>query len=127
MILLRRLFFILFLGAFSLNAQNLRVNIFSKHKIESLKVDALNGSYQIHSKNAFIAEFTEGQSLQLNINSSGKIHLTQNGEFLGLSDTLSFFQSSHLDSLSFHPESKRNIKVKSRQYEGDFEITAKGN
>ena len=127
MILLKRLFLILFLGTFSLNAQNLRVNIFSKHKIETLKVDALNGSYQIHSRNAFIAEFTEGQSLKLNINSSGKIHLTQNGEFLGLFDTLSLFQSSHLDYLSFHPESKNNIKVKSRQYEGDFEITAKGN
>lgn len=124
MIYLRLLFLVFFLGVYSLPAQNLRVNVFSQTKIGSLKVDALNGSYQLHSRKGYIADFTEGQSLSLYLNSSGEIHLSRNGEFLGLYDTLLMLQSSHLDYLNFEPKSKGNLKLKARQYEGDFEITS---
>ena len=119
---LKFLIFLLTFYSLQSGAQNLRVKIFSESQFNSLSTEAIHGNYQIHSPSGYIAEYNEGQSLHLQLNTSKKLHLTKNGEFLGLFDTLFILQSNHQDYLKIKPEGK--ITIKPRQYEGDFEVTA---
>jgi len=118
---LKFLVFLVLSHAYIANAQNLRVKVFSQDYFSILNTQAVHGDYQIHGQEGFISELKEGESLRLQINSSQQLHLTKNGEFLGLYDTLFLHQSSHHDYLQFKPQGSKLIKQ--RQYEGDFEVT----
>ena len=100
------------------------IRVFSQKKIQSIELEVIQGSYQVHSAEGFLLEINDGQSLKLQVNSLNQIHVAKNGDFIGVYDTLSLFQSSHFDYIRLSPELLNNSNVKSRQYEGDFEISA---
>tara|TARA_B100001287_G_scaffold276736_1_gene289065 strand:- start:1839 stop:3014 length:1176 start_codon:yes stop_codon:yes gene_type:complete len=113
-------FCIVFAHSFSQNAQNLLIRIFSQKKIQSIELEIIQGSYQVQSPDGFLTEVNKGQSIQLQVNSSGQIHVVKNGAFIGLYDTLFLFQSSHTDYISLSPDLLDKSHQHSRQYEGDF-------
>lgn len=116
--------FLFFFNVCHHDAQNLLVQVFSQNKIHSIELEVVLGSYQVQSADGFLAEINEGQSLKLQVNSSNQIHVAKNGIFMGVYDTLFLFQSSHLDYIRLSPNLSNKTKVKPREYEGDFEISA---
>jgi stage II sporulation protein D len=116
--------FLVFIHSCPHEAQNLLIHIFSQNKIQSIELEVMQGCYQIQSNEGFLSEVNQGESLNLQVNSSNQIHVAKNGSFLGIYDTLLLFQSSNFDHIRLLPKLANNIPIKSRQYEGDFEIAA---
>ncbi len=116
--------FIAFIYSCPHGAQNLMVRLFSQNEIQSIELTVVQGSYQVHGKNGFLSEVNQGGTINLQVNSSNQIHVAKNGSFLGLHDTLFVLQSSHSDYVRLSPKLKNKTDIKSRKYEGDFEISA---
>ena len=95
-------FCFVFLHSFSNEAQNLLIRVFSQKKIQSIELEVIQGSYQVHSAEGFLLEINDGQSLKLQVNSLNQIHVAKNGDFIGVYDTLSLFQSSHFDYIRLY-------------------------
>ena len=102
-----------------LSAQVIDVKVFSNAEIKDVYLKPLNGDYQIHTKSGFLAMFPSGTQLNLRINSSGKIHVSLNGDYLSITDSLFLYQNSLEDYLNF---SFSKDKFNSRKYQGDFAV-----
>lgn len=115
----RYLFLFLIFGITQIPAQILDVRVFSNTDMKDVSLKSLNGDYQIHTKSGFLAMFPSGTQLNLRINSSGKIHVSLNGDYLSITDSLFLYQNSLDDYLNmFSSEDKFN----SRKYQGDFKV-----
>jgi stage II sporulation protein D len=99
--------------------QEINVRVFSRIDMDRISLVSMNGHCQIHTKEGFLTVLNEGNELMLRLNSSKKIHISQDGRFLGISDSLYIYQLNRLDYLKF--VSPRN-QFKSRKYQGDFKI-----
>ena len=118
--MVRLIFIILISLPIHVVAQKMQVGIFYGKKINKISILSMNGNCQLHTSNGFLTELNEGSKLTLNLNSSKKIHISQDGKFLGISDSLFLYQLEFLDYLSFlSPEDR----FKKRKYQGDFKIT----
>jgi len=116
------IFIFLILLPLFLSGQKIQVGVFYGKKIKRISILSVNGNCQVHTPNGFLTELNEGSMLTLNINSSKKIHVSQDGKFVGVSDSLFLYQLEFLDYLSFLSPDNR---FKKRKYQGDFNITQK--
>ena len=99
--------------------QKINVRVFSGVELNRISLVSMNGNCQIHTKEGFLTELNEGNQLTLRLNSSKKIHISQDGRFLGISDSLYIYQLNRLDYLKFLSPVNQ---FKSRKYQGDFKI-----
>lgn len=106
----------------AIKAQKINVRLFSAVNLSKISVESINGNCQIHSLNGFLTELDEGSKVSISINSRGQLHVVKEGNFIGLADTLYFYQSEIHDYLSFFSQA---TKYKSRKYQGDFEFFAR--
>ena len=118
--MVRLIFIILISLPIHVVAQKIQVGIFYGKEINKISILSMNGNCQLHTSKGFLTELKEGSKLTLNINSSKKIHISQDGKFLGISDSLFLYQLEFLDYLSFLSPDGR---FKKRKYQGDFKIT----
>jgi len=112
------LFFLFLISINNVKSQNINVRLFSTANLKTVSIESMNGGCQIHSSAAFVTELNEGSKISLSVNSNGDIHLTQDGNFICLADSLYIYQSENEDYLSFFSEA---TKYKSRKYQGDFQ------
>ncbi len=116
----RLVFIFLILMPFFVGAQKIRVGVFYGKEIKSLTIRSINGNCQVHTAKGFLTDLNEGSIITLNINSAKKIHISLDGKFLGVSDSLFLHQLEFADYLSFlSPDSR----FKKRKYQGDFNIS----
>ena len=94
-------FFLFIIGAISLSAQKIQIQVYTGVDINRISIESINGNCQIHSSTGFLTELLRGSQLTLSINSSGKIHVSQDGQFLCLADSVFFIQSEVDDYLNF--------------------------
>ena len=99
--------------------QKINIRVFSGVDMNRISLVSMNGNCQIHTKEGFLTELNEGSQLTLRLNSSKKIHISQDGRFLGISDSLFIYQLNRLDYLKFV---SLGNQFKSRKYQGDFKI-----
>ncbi len=111
------LIFTLFVSHFS--AQLLDIRVFSNSNIQNLSLKSLNGDYQLQTSSGFLSWFPQGTQLDLSINSSNRLHVSLNGEFLTIVDSLLLYQGNREDYLHFFSSDNR---FKTRKYQGDFKI-----
>jgi len=120
----RYLLLFLFIGIIQIPAQIIEVRVFSNTDITDISLKSLNGDYQIHTESGFLAMFPSGTQLNLRINSSGKIHVSLNGDYLSITDSLFLYQNSLKDYLNFFSS---GAKFNSRKYQGDFKVFVQHN
>ena len=108
------------MATFYMSAQKINVRIYSGVDINKISIVSKNGNCQVHSSKGFLTELYRGSEMTFHLNSSSKIHVSQDGAFLGLVDSLFLYQYELNDYLSFiGPDNQ----FKSRKYQGDFEIS----
>ncbi len=114
----RYLIFLFLISTSHSNSQIINVRLFSTVNLQTISIESINGNCLVHSSDAFVTELNEGSKISLSLNSSGDIHLTQDGNFICMADSLFIYQSEKEDYLSFFSQA---TKYKSRKYQGDFQ------
>ena len=121
--MIRLIFYALFLFPVILWGQKVQIRVFSGVDLDRISVVSMNGHCQIHTSNGFLTELNEGSKLTLNITSSNKIHVSQDGRFLCVSDSFFVYQLDRFDYLRFM---STDNQFKNRKYQGDFKIIENG-